>query len=229
MRSRLFCFGVACLLVASAAAAQDGLRTASLPDRTPQQPIPPVRVDQFLTPRSTFEPRLDPRGRHRRRDVFRLDGGYGYAPQLLEAPDPRAAEEMLPTGYLDFQMQPGSAEVHVDGFYMGTVDDVRRVIPGRAIEAGPHRVELRAPGFEGVTFNVRIFPNETTTYRTDLRPERSEQTPRAAPARAKTFYVIPGCYAGDRPPRAARLAPGCDVSRVRRIPPPPASASAPRG
>jgi hypothetical protein len=231
MRSRLFCSGAVLLLCATAAAAQDGLRSASLPERTPQQPIPPTRVDQFAAPRFVFEPRLDPHRRHHRRDDFYpFPYGYGvgygvpYPPELY-TPDRRGSEAMEPTGYLHFEMQPGTAEVHVDGVYLGTVDDFRRVIPGRAIEAGPHRVELRAPGYETVTLSVRVFPNETTTYRTDLRPQQSSEPPaRIAPGRPKTFYVIPGCYAGDKPPRAARLAPGCDASRVRRIPPQPAAA-----
>ena len=39
----------------------------------------------------------------------------------------------------------------------------------------------------------------------------------AAPARPQRFYVIPGCYAGSTPPRAARLPKGCDPSRVRPL------------
>ncbi len=40
-----------------------------------------------------------------------------------------------------------------------------------------------------------------------------------APGVPKTFYVIPRCYAGDRPPERATLAPGCDIARLRTIPP----------
>lgn len=41
------------------------------------------------------------------------------------------------------------------------------------------------------------------------------------PGRPKTFYVIPGCYAGDRPPEPDSLKPGCSLSRLRVIPPRP--------
>jgi hypothetical protein len=41
----------------------------------------------------------------------------------------------------------------------------------------------------------------------------------AVPGPAKTFYVIAGCYAGDKPPQAEWLPPDCDLSRVRVIPP----------
>jgi hypothetical protein len=34
------------------------------------------------------------------------------------------------------------------------------------------------------------------------------------PGPPKTFYVIPGCYAGDRPPQSVALPPGCDISQL---------------
>ena len=39
------------------------------------------------------------------------------------------------------------------------------------------------------------------------------------PGKPKTFYVIPGCYAGDRPPKLEWLPAGCDSSKMRVIPP----------
>jgi hypothetical protein len=33
-----------------------------------------------------------------------------------------------------------------------------------------------------------------------------------------TFYVIPGCYMGNRPPIAARLPKGCDPAKLRTTP-----------
>jgi hypothetical protein len=41
------------------------------------------------------------------------------------------------------------------------------------------------------------------------------------PGRPQTFYVIPGCYAGDRAPEPESLKPGCSISRLRVIPPRP--------
>jgi hypothetical protein len=37
----------------------------------------------------------------------------------------------------------------------------------------------------------------------------------------KTFYVIPGCYLGDRRPDPGSLAPRCSISQLRVIPPSP--------
>jgi hypothetical protein len=38
------------------------------------------------------------------------------------------------------------------------------------------------------------------------------------PPKAKTLYVIPRCYAGDKRPSAAQLPAGCDLSLLRVIP-----------
>lgn len=35
----------------------------------------------------------------------------------------------------------------------------------------------------------------------------------------KTVYVIPRCYAGDKPPEVSRLPPGCDLRDMKVIPP----------
>jgi hypothetical protein len=41
----------------------------------------------------------------------------------------------------------------------------------------------------------------------------------ALPGPPKTFYVIEGCYAGDRPPRQDSLPAGCRVEDVRKVEP----------
>jgi hypothetical protein len=63
------------------------------------------------------------------------------------------------------------------------------------------------------------MPDETITIRRDLRrsqPLQAAVVPRATP---KTFYVIPGCYAGDTRPRADQLPARCKLAGLRIIPP----------
>lgn len=43
--------------------------------------------------------------------------------------------------------------------------------------------------------------------------------PALMPGTPKTFYVIPRCYAGDKPPDPDALPPGCDIAALRVIPP----------
>lgn len=50
-------------------------------------------------------------------------------------------------------------------------------------------------------------------------PAPAPPAPPSAPGAPKTFYVIPRCYAGDTPPERDALPPGCEMARLRAIPP----------
>jgi hypothetical protein len=122
------------------------------------------------------------------------------------------------TGLLRIDVTPGTAQVYVDSYYVGTVDDVnaQRVL---TLEAGPHRLEFRAPQYRTSTVDVRVLPYETVTYRGTLEAERAAPAP-VAPAAAgppTPMYVIPNCYLGNVPPRASRLPSGCDVKNVQVV------------
>ena len=61
-----------------------------------------------------------------------------------------------------------TAQVYVDGLYVGVVDDLRRTVPGRPLDAGPHRVELRADGYAPSSRDIRIDPGEATSSRVTM-------------------------------------------------------------
>ena len=63
----------------------------------------------------------------------------------------------------------GRAEVYVDGFYAGRVDDFDGARQKLSITRGAHQIELRLAGYETTTFNVTIVVGETTTYKTSLK------------------------------------------------------------
>lgn len=210
-------------LVSAPAWAQDGLRSASLPERSLLPPNPYGPVDLYRAGPRTYAPPPQTLPRDHRRPRHRHDFGFfpfesfvgPWAPYGYPAVNPDVEE----TGYLLPQVTPGTAEVIVDGEYLGTVDDLRRTGVGQELLPGPHRLELRAPGYEAVTAGVRIAADETLYYRRDL-----QLTPRPAaapppPGVPKTFYVIPGCYAGDKPPQAERLPANCNAANARTIPP----------
>lgn len=78
-------------------------------------------------------------------------------------------------GSIKLKVRPRHAEVYVDGFYVGTVDDFDGVFQQLEVTADPngtltHRIEIRAPGYQPVVFEVRLQPNQTITYRGDLQP-----------------------------------------------------------
>jgi hypothetical protein len=70
---------------------------------------------------------------------------------------------------------------------------------------------------------VQGYSPPGVTERSEAVPEAtaspSVTPPRMAPGKPKIFYVIPGCYAGDRPPALEWLPRGCDMSKIRIIPP----------
>ena len=145
-------------------------------------------------------------------------GGYvdgGYAPySYADIPN---GQVPLRQGRLSLYVSPLSSQVFVEGYYVGTAGDFQD--RGLWLEPGPHRIELRADGYETATFDIRILEDQTVNYRRDLaRTATRSEAPRVA-AIPKTFYVVPGCYAGDRPPAAGRLPTGCAAKDVKTIPP----------
>ncbi len=69
-------------------------------------------------------------------------------------------------------MQPREAEVYIDGYYAGVVDDFDGQLQGLRLEAGNYRVQVSLPGFQPLDIDVHVQPGRTTTYRGELIPER---------------------------------------------------------
>jgi hypothetical protein len=59
---------------------------------------------------------------------------------------------------------PRDAQVLVDGYYAGVVDDYDGVFQHLNLEVGPHHIEIEAAGYPPVAFEVRIEPGRTVTY-----------------------------------------------------------------
>ena len=74
------------------------------------------------------------------------------------------------TGHLRLKVKPRDAEVYVDGYYAGLVDDFDGTFQKLELEAGPHRIEVRKAGFATMTFEVRVPADESVTYRGELNP-----------------------------------------------------------
>ena len=70
------------------------------------------------------------------------------------------------------KVNPRDAQVYVDGYFTGLVDDYDGFFQRLTIDSGPHRIEIRKPGFATLSFDVRIPPDETVTYRGELQPQQ---------------------------------------------------------
>jgi hypothetical protein len=99
-------------------------------------------------------------------------GGYpDMEPTIPSGGSGGSSETFVPVdeGSLRLKIKPKNAEVYVDGFYVGVVDDFDGMFQKLHIETGPHRVEVRAPGYEPLIIEVRISADHATTYQGELK------------------------------------------------------------
>jgi hypothetical protein len=81
-------------------------------------------------------------------------------------------------GRVRLQVQPRDAEVFVDGYYAGQVDDFDGRFQGLQLETGGYSIEIRKPGWETLTFDVRVTPDRTTNYKGELIPQNLQSPPK---------------------------------------------------
>jgi len=103
--------------------------------------------------------------------------GYGYgAPYPSYGPGVYGVYPLygrsttFDTGELRLRIRPRDAQVFVDGFFAGSVDDFDGNFQSLRLEQGGHKIEVRMPGFETLTIDIHIQPNRTLTIREELRP-----------------------------------------------------------
>jgi len=94
--------------------------------------------------------------------------GPGYGAYGSIAPYPFDAFES--SGSLRIKVKPRDAAVYVDGYYAGVVDEYDGVFQHLDLIPGPHHVEIVAPGYEPLAFDVTIEPHRKIDYRGTLVP-----------------------------------------------------------
>ena len=72
-------------------------------------------------------------------------------------------------GSVRLKVKPRDAEVFVDGYYAGIVDDFDGVFQSLKLDSGGYRIEIRKDGFEPLTFDVRVQYDRTITFRGELQ------------------------------------------------------------
>lgn len=203
----------------------DPLPQFSVPPLTGRAAVPLPQIGLPLPPIGLRPPKVEGRPtRSRRPGRFALWPYMvvvvpGYAPGVNPAAVSQTAPPIVATkGSLVLGVQPAAAQVFVDGYYVGAAEEFGGGRGGAFLEAGPHAIELIACGYEPVSFDVKIAPNESVVYRRELKSIET-QAPAAPPA-AKTpttIYMIPGCYVGNIPPKDAGLPPTCDPARAQKF------------
>jgi hypothetical protein len=158
---------------------RDGQRTAE-PRRTP----PPQRADRGDNDRDDrrydsrrgrtniyIAPRLLTRSYYPRRSyyydpyysrplyLYGYGGGYSYYGRGLN----------YDIGEVRIDVRQRDAQVYVDGYYAGTVDDFDGTFQSLRLESGTYHIEVVLDGYEPLEFDVRLNPDQKITYRGDMR------------------------------------------------------------
>jgi hypothetical protein len=169
-------------------------------------------------PRIGLQPPLrgnEPRHRPRGRALYPWPMVLLYVPQPIVAPAmppaPEPKAELAPPmpGRLVLDVSPATAHVFADGYYVGVPADFSGERGGGVLNAGIHRLDLSAPGYEPITVDLRVTPGQAVTYRASMK---ALPPPVAVPP--STFYLIPGCYMGNIPPQEANIPASCDKNRA---------------
>jgi hypothetical protein len=151
---------------------------------------------------------------------FRHDAYFGWPLMVFYAPEPVVTVQAPPEppqkpverpalGRLILDIAPATAQIFVDGYYVGVPEDFSAGGGGGLLEAGPHHIDVSADRHEPVAVEVMISGSHPVTYRASLKA-----LPSPAMVPPTTFYLIPGCYMGNIPPKDARLPSTCDQTRV---------------
>ncbi len=134
---------------------------------------------------------------------------------------PPVAPPQPTKGSVAFVVQPGSAEVRVDGYYVGTADEFDGTRRTLMLDPGPHTIELSETGYETMRFQVMADASQPIVYRRELTrvaPPQSPPTPQAqADWKPSPMWVVPGCYMGNVPPKEAGLPASCDAAKGVRV------------
>jgi PEGA domain len=123
--------------------------------------------------------------------------GYPYPPYYGYGPYAR-------DGSLRLQVEPRQAEVFVDGYYAGVVDDFDGTFQRLRVEPGEHDVQVYLAGYHGLHQQVYVQVDKTFTIKQTLQALAPGDQPEERP--------IPRT-----PPEDPRNAPG---GRDPRMPPP---------
>jgi hypothetical protein len=94
----------------------------------------------------------------------RVYGGYP-GPGYQVGPGGRAAY-----GGLSLDISPRDAVVYVDGTYVGVADDFYDPSQPLPVMAGRHRIQVQAPGYQPLIFDVDVLPGQVIPYQGDLEP-----------------------------------------------------------
>ena len=150
------------------------------------------------------------------------DPWYGYQWGPYPYPPPYGRYGWIEAA-VRLEVSPRDAEVYVDGYYAGTVDDFDGTFQRLHVEPGQHEIEIYKDGFRPLRQRAYLTPDNTFRIRQALQPlapgEQMEPRPQPTnPPQASQPY--------GQPQQGAPMPRG---RAGRRAPPPPPQGGDPRG
>jgi len=91
----------------------------------------------------------------------------GYPPEYYEG-SVNVTPGPTNSGGVSFEVNPPEAQIFVDGRYVGVAESFDGTKQPLTLPSGQHRIELRAEGFQVVTFDVNVVPGQVIPYRGDM-------------------------------------------------------------
>ena len=129
-------------------------------------------------------------------------GPYGYPPYRAYRVDPGASVRL--------EVKPKEAEVYVDGFYAGIVDDFNGTFQRLSVTPGEHEIELWLDGYRTVQQKVYLTPRKTFNVKYSMERLAAGEQPEPRPQPPEP---PPGSQAGA--PRPAKGRRQCRRSHVQ--------------
>jgi hypothetical protein len=153
-------------------------------------------------------------------------GDPWYAYEYPWRPYPYRYYGTGPEASIRIEVTPRQAEVYVDGYYAGVVDDFDGMFQRLRLEPGEHEIEVYLDGHKPFRQKVYLTPDNTFRIKGALQPlapgEQAEPRPEPVNPRA--------AQAGQAPMQPPPGAPAPRGPMGRRMPPPQrAPGNAPRG
>jgi len=157
---------------------------------------------------------------------------YPYYPYAYPYPYyPYSYASPYPYTYYDgasmrLQVTPRQAEVFLDGYYAGTVDDFDGVFQRLNVQPGNHELEIYLPGYRSVQQSLLLQPGKTSNVKVAMQPlapgEPEPVRPVGRPLPPPEDQNGQQTYAAPRRPTAS--APRNDVTIEEAAAPPAAPA-----
>jgi hypothetical protein len=96
-------------------------------------------------------------------------GATATDPNAVTAQPGAGAPAQGQYGGLSFQVTPANAAVLVDGVYVGTAGQFTATTQPLTLTPGRHHVEMRAEGYQPMTFDANVAPGQVLPYQGALQ------------------------------------------------------------